>query len=142
MYIFRPEIAPVLMRTTALRLSESKPIGEVFMRFKSFSLVFVVSFLICIGSVSAQSQRPIYVGLVTITTANAPILAVSDGGYFKKYGLDVKSIVMTGSSVALSSMIAGEVTMINVAVSGLINSYLAGADATMVAGLVNSPPTI
>jgi len=88
----------------------------------------------------SQGYPPINVGLVTITTANAPILAASDGGYFKNYGLDVRNIVMTGSSVALASMIAGEVTMVNVAGSGLINSYLAGADAVMVAGLVNFAP--
>lgn len=110
------------------------------MLFKKSCQFFVLSLLLCVGSASAQYQRPIYVGLVTITTANAPILAASDGGYFKKYGLDVRNIVMTGSSVALSSMIAGEVQMVNVAGSGLINSYLGGADATMVAGLVNFAP--
>ncbi|HEX9454776.1 MAG TPA: ABC transporter substrate-binding protein [Candidatus Binatia bacterium] len=111
------------------------------MRLKMAALLCLLCFITLRGGgVSAQNQRPIYVGLVTITTANAPILAASDGGYFKKYGLDVRNIVMTGSSVALSSMIAGEVSMVNVAGSGLINSYLAGADATMVAGLVNFAP--
>src|SRR5258705_2556391 len=95
------------------------------MRLKILSAALLFSLTLCIGSVSAQYQRPIYVGLVTITTANAPILAASDGGYFKKYGLDVRNIVMTGSSVALSSMIAGENTMGNLAGSGLLNSYLA-----------------
>src|SRR5258706_14343376 len=112
------------------------------MRLKMAALLCILCFItLRVGGVSAQNQRPIYVGLVTIPTANAPILAASDGGYFKKYGLDVRNIVMTGSSVALSSMIAGEVSMVNVAGSGLINnSYLAGADATMVAGLVNFAP--
>ena len=110
------------------------------MRGKTLAMFFLLSLIMGLASAAAQSQRPINVGLVTITTANAPILAASDGGYFKKYGLDVRNIVMTGSSVALSSMIAGEVTMVNVAGSGLINSYIAGADASMVAGLVNFAP--
>lgn len=126
---------------SAAELSNRPNLSEdPIVRFKILAAAWLLSFTICIGAASAQYQRPIYVGLVTVTTANAPILAASDGGYFKKYGLDVRNIVMTGSSVALSSMISGEVTMVNVAGSGLINSYLAGADATMVAGLVNFAP--
>src|SRR5258705_118147 len=110
------------------------------MRLKILSAALLFSLTLCVGDVTAQYQSRIYVSLVTIITANAPILAASDGGYFKKYGFGGGNIVMTGSSVALLSMIAGEMTMVNVAGSGLINSYLAGAAATMVAGLVNFAP--
>lgn len=89
---------------------------------------------------SAQASRSLYVGLVSITPSNAPVLAAVDGGYFKKQGLDVKPVVMAGSSTAIAAMLSGEVSMITIAASGLINAYLAGRDAVMIAGIVNFAP--
>src|SRR3990172_3561940 len=88
----------------------------------------------------AQSTRTLYIGLVSITPSHAPVLAAVDGGYFKKQGLDVKPLVLSGSSTALAAMLSGDMEFINVAGSGLINAYLGGRDAVMVAGLVNFAP--
>lgn len=88
----------------------------------------------------AQSYPTVYVGLVSITPSNAPVLAGVDGGYFKKHGLDVKPLIMAGSSTALAAMLSGDVSLISIAGSGLINAHLAGRDAVMVAGMVNFAP--
>jgi len=88
----------------------------------------------------SQKIPTVYVGLVSVTPSNAPVLAGVDGGYFKKHGLDVKPLIMSGSSTALSAMLAGEVGLISIAGSGLINVHLAGRDAVMVAGMVNFAP--
>ena len=104
-------------------------------------VVAVLTFLISnTANVSAQSLTTVYVGLVSITPTNAPVLAGVDGGYFKKYGLDVKPLVMSGSSTAISAMLSGEVKFITIAGSGIINAYLAGRDAVMIAGTVNYAP--
>ncbi len=87
-----------------------------------------------------QNTPTIYVGLVSITPSNASVLAGVDGGFFKKYGLDVKPIIMSGSSTALAAMLSGESPMIGIAASGLINAHLAGNDAVLVAGVVNFAP--
>ena len=88
----------------------------------------------------AQAPRSLYVGLVSITPSNSTVLAAVDGGYFKKYGLDVKPIVMAGSSTAIAAMLSGEVNFITIAASGLINAHLAGRDAVLIAGIVNFAP--
>jgi NitT/TauT family transport system substrate-binding protein len=94
------------------------------------------------GSTNAFSQnyRTVYVGLVSVTPSNGAIMATVEGGYFKKHGLDVKPIIMAGSSTAIAAMLSGEVSVIAIAASGLINAYLAGRDAVMVAGIVNFAP--
>lgn len=89
---------------------------------------------------SAQTSRSLYVGLVSITPSNSSVLAAADGGYFKKHGLDVKPIVMAGSTTAIAAMLSGEVNFITIAASGLINAHLAGRDAVMIAGIVNFAP--
>lgn len=88
----------------------------------------------------SQSYPNVYVGLVSITPTNAPVLAAADGGYFKRHGLDVKPLVMSGSSTALAGMLSGEVNLITIAGSGVINAHLAGRDAVMIAGTVNFAP--
>lgn len=110
---------------------------------KTFLLSAVVaigSFLLAAAPAAPQALKPVYVGLVSITPSNGPVLAGVDGGYFKKYGLDVKPLVMSGSSTALAAMLSGDVGLIAVAGSGLINAYLGGRDAVMIAGLVNFAP--
>ncbi|MBI2090298.1 MAG: ABC transporter substrate-binding protein [Deltaproteobacteria bacterium] len=88
----------------------------------------------------AQTSRSLYVGLVSITPSNSSVLAAVDGGYFKKHGLEVKPIVMAGSTTAIAAMLSGEVNFITIAASGLINAHLAGRDAVMIAGIVNFAP--
>ena len=102
--------------------------------------VAVFSLLLQIPAASAQSLKTVYIGLVSITPSNAPVIAAADGGYFKKQGLDSKPLVMSGSTTALAAMLSGDVGFINVAGSGLINAYLGGRDAVMVSGLVNFAP--
>src|ERR1051325_4259108 len=100
----------------------------------------VISLLASAVPASAQSTVSIYVGLVSITPTNAPVLAGVDGGFFRKYGLDVKPLVMSGSSTAIAAMLSGETSFITIAGSGIINAHLAGRDAVMIAGTVNYAP--
>lgn len=88
----------------------------------------------------SQPYPTVYVGLVSITPSNGPIMATVDGGFFKKHGLDVKPIIMAGSSTAIAAMLSGDVNLIGIGASGLINAHLAGRDAEMVAGIVNFAP--
>jgi NitT/TauT family transport system substrate-binding protein len=88
----------------------------------------------------AQTAPTIYVGLVSITPSNAPVLAAQDGGYFKKYNLDVKPLVMSGSSTAVAAMLSGNVQLVSMAAANVINAHLGGTDGVMVAGMVNFAP--
>ena len=106
-----------------------------------FGVAALLLFLLCLPfPLLAQSYPTVYVGLVSITPSNAPVLAGVDGGYFKKYALDVKPLIMAGSSTALAAMLSGEARFITIAGSGLINAYLGGGDSVMIAGLINFAP--
>lgn len=110
------------------------------MRAGIILVTFFLSVLLCPYNASPQNYPAVYVGLVSISPSNAPVLAGVEGGYFKKHGLDVKPLVLAGSSTALAAMLSGEVNLISIAGSGLINAHLAGRDAVMVAGMVNFAP--
>ena len=108
--------------------------------YRTFALTILMLLVSTTPNAFAQTSPTIYVGLVSITPTNAPVLAGVDGGFFKKYGLDVKPLVMSGSSTAIASMLSGEMSFITIAGSGIINAYLAGSDAVMIAGTVNYAP--
>lgn len=107
-------------------------------RFAVAALFF--SLIAGVTSVRAQKAPTIYVGLVSVTPTNTPLLSAVEGGYFKKYGLDVKPLVMSGSSTALAALLSEEMSFITIAGSGVINAHLAGRDAVMIAGTVNYAP--
>src|SRR5437773_9044143 len=113
---------------------------SVMSRIKTLFPVYFFSLLVGVPYLSAQNRPTIYVGLVSVTPTNVPILSAVDGGYFEKYGLDVKPLVMSGSSTALAAMLSGEMSFITIAGSGVINAHLAGRDAVMIAGTVNYAP--
>jgi len=108
--------------------------------YRTFALTILMLLVSTTPNAFAQTSPTIYVGLVSITPTNAPVLAGVDGGFFKKYGLDVKPLVMSGSSTAIASMLSGEMSFITIAGSGIINAHLAGSDAVMIAGTVNYAP--
>lgn len=108
--------------------------------YRTFALTLLMLLVSTTPNAFAQTSPTIYVGLVSITPTNAPVLAGADGGFFKKYGLDVKPLVMSGSSTAIASMLSGEMSFITIAGSGIINAHLAGSDAVMIAGTVNYAP--
>ncbi|TAJ97030.1 ABC transporter substrate-binding protein [bacterium] len=110
------------------------------MQARILAAIFFLSLIQIPSVASPQTYPTIYVGLVSVTPTNAPVLAAVDGGYFRKYGLDVKPLVMSGSSTALAAMLSGEVNLITIAGSGVINAHLAGRDAVMIAGTVNFAP--
>jgi NitT/TauT family transport system substrate-binding protein len=109
------------------------------MRIRSALAIFLLSVLSALP-VHAQTTPTIYIGLVSITPSNAQVLAANDGGYFKKYNLDVKPLVMSGSSTAIAALLSGNVNLVSMAGSAVINAHLGGSDAVMVAGMVNFAP--
>jgi NitT/TauT family transport system substrate-binding protein len=59
-----------------------------------------------------------------------------DGGYFKKYGLDVDLVLIRSATTITSALIAGETPMIQLGGNGTIQAALQGADTVNVLTLV------
>jgi len=59
-----------------------------------------------------------------------------DGGYFKKYGLDVDLVLIRSASTITAAMIAGEAPMIQLGGNGPIQAALQGADSVNILTLV------
>ncbi len=59
-----------------------------------------------------------------------------DGGYFKKYGLDLDLVLIRSASIITAALLAGEAPMIQLGGNGTIQAALQGADCVNVLTLV------
>ena len=59
-----------------------------------------------------------------------------DGGFYRKYGLDVDLVLIRSASTITSALIAGEAPMIQLGGNGTIQAALQGADTVNVLTLV------
>jgi NitT/TauT family transport system substrate-binding protein len=65
-----------------------------------------------------------------------------DAGLFARYGLDVEVISVSGSSLVVQSMLAGELPISAVSSAAVVEADLAGADIAIIAGVVNRPVNV
>jgi NitT/TauT family transport system substrate-binding protein len=63
-----------------------------------------------------------------------------EGGYFRKYGLDVDLVLIRSAATITSALIAGETPMIQLGGNGTIQAALQGADTVNVMTLVSIIP--
>lgn len=76
---------------------------------------------------------------VAITANQTPVMLAKEGGYFEAQGLDVDLRHISGSVTAVSSLLSGEVQVVQVAGAAVVAARVNGAPVKMVAGFVNKP---
>lgn len=102
--------------------------------FSGFILFFSV-----VSPVSAQpGLEKMHVGYSAQAGAFAPIWITKEAGFFKKNGLDVNLVFISGGPTAAASLMAGEMQVVAMAGPAIVTSNLAGSDLVMIAGIVNT----
>ena len=79
-------------------------------------------------SVSAQEGRPLRAGYTSISGNMTPLWAAREGGYFKKYGIDIDLISMPSGNEGMNALIAGELEFLAIAGSTTASAAVGGAD--------------
>src|SRR5438445_801918 len=102
-----------------------------------FSLVVFLIWL-AIGSlpaVAAEGQaEKIRVAISSISTSQVNVWVPLDAGFFKKHGLDVELVYISGAPVGAAALMSGEVAISQGGVTGAINSNLKGAGTYIILG--------
>lgn len=88
------------------------------------------------GAVSAQTVR-IAVGAASI--ASLPTWAAQDGGFFTREGVPSEQVYIRGGPQSFSALVGGDVQVVQVYSQPVLAARLSGADAVIIAGLVNQP---
>lgn len=107
---------------------------------KHTTAVFIVSLLLsgfCSATSFAQSIR---IAIPGISGTLLPLYVAQDKRLFKKYGLDSELIMVRSGSVAVQSLLAGEIQFAASGTSSGIEAKLAGADMVTITDYMNTLP--
>jgi NitT/TauT family transport system substrate-binding protein len=92
-------------------------------------------------STALAADRPlqkINVAFSSISGNMAPLWVTQDKGFFRKNGLDVQVILIESGTTTAQALVAGDISFATLAGPAVIQSNLRGADAVMIAGIVNT----
>ena len=101
-----------------------------------FGAAFVLSALA--ASAADRPLQKINVAFSSISGNMAPLWVTQDKGFFRKNGLDVQVILIESGTTTAQALVAGDISFATLAGPAVIQSNLRGADAVMIAGIVNT----
>ena len=87
--------------------------------------------------VNAQLTK-INIGYSAISGDALPAWVAKDAGIFEKNGLDAQLVFFTGGTMAVMAVVRGDTPFAQLAGPAVVNSVIAGSDATLIVGGVTS----
>jgi len=90
--------------------------------------LFLLAVFLTAASASAQEGRRLRAGYTSISGNMTPLWAAREGGYFKKYGMDMDVISMPSGNEGMNALIAGELEFLAIAGSTTTSAAVGGAD--------------
>lgn len=108
---------------------------------RSGMIIFLLALWLVVlsgGSLLAAELEKVRVGLSSISATHGALWVAEEKGLFKKYGLDPEVIIIGGGGArGVSALIAGDIQFVTAAGDSVISAGLRGADAVMIAGILN-----
>ena len=108
---------------------------------KSMMARLLAAIAILLPYLAGAAEKPlqkINVAYSSISGNIAPLWVTQDRGFFRKYGLDVQSILIESGTTTAQALVAGDISFASVAGPPVIQSSLRGADVVMIASVINT----
>jgi NitT/TauT family transport system substrate-binding protein len=96
--------------------------------------------LIMVSRGSAEGKPYLLAYISDSANASPAYWVAKEKGIFKKHGLDIELIYISGSTRGIQSLIAGEVAFVGGVGTSAVNGKLAGGDVAIVDSLTNTLP--
>jgi len=106
------------------------------MMHRSLPFLFLGALVLFAATATAQEGRKIRAGYASLSGNITPLWAAREGGYFKKYGLDIDLVALPSGTEGMAAMIAGEIEFLAIAGSTTASAAIGGADVLSMA-LIN-----
>lgn len=100
--------------------------------------VFTAALLVAAAPSARAQLTKLNVGYSAISGDALPAWLAKDAGIFEKNGLDVQPVFFTGGTTAIMALVSADTPIAQLAGPAVVNSVMAGSDATIVAGGVTS----
>ena len=101
----------------------------------AFIVVLVFSAL---ASGQEEKLDKIRVARASDSATESALWFTKEGGFFEKQGISVELIRLQGSSLVVSTMLAGEIALSQIGAAAVVDSGLAGGDLTIVATVIRN----
>lgn len=98
---------------------------------------FLSAILLSATCALAQEGRRLRAAYTSFSGNMTPLWAARDGGYFKKYGLDIDLISMPSGNEGMNALIAGELEFLAIAGSTTATAAIGGADVVALATTID-----
>src|SRR5215204_3661373 len=85
------------------------------------------------ASILAQESRKLRAGYASLSGNMAPYWVAKEGGYFKKYGLDIEMVAFPSGTEGMAATLAGEIDFIAIAGSTTASANIGGGDVISLA---------
>ena len=105
-----------------------------------FAVALLFSILLTVYAQAAE-RKPYLLAYISDSANASPAYWVAkDRGIFKKHGLDIELIYISGSTRGVQSLIAGDVAFVGAVGTSALYGRLAGGDVAIVNSLTNTLP--
>jgi NitT/TauT family transport system substrate-binding protein len=101
------------------------------------ALCLLIALFLGANSAGAQENRRLRAAYTSFSGNMTPLWAARDGGYFKKYGLDIDLISMPSGNEGMNALIAGELEFLAIAGSTTASAAIGGAEVVALATTID-----
>ena len=101
-------------------------------------MVFAAALSLGVTQPALAQLTKINVGYSAISGDALPAWLAKDAGIFERNGLDVQPVFFTGGTTAVMALVSADTPIAQLAGPAVVNSVMAGSDATLIAGGVTS----
>src|SRR5918999_6578446 len=109
--------------------------------FRSFGILASLILSVVIGTSDAADRKSHLLAYISDSANASPAYWVAkERGIFKKHGLDIELIYISGSTRGVQSLIAGDIAFVGAVGTSAIYGRLAGGDIAIVNSLTNTLP--
>ncbi len=90
--------------------------------------------LVSIGAPARSQMEKVRVAISSISTSQVNVWVPLDTGFFKKHGLDIELVYISGAPVGAAALMSGEVAISQGGVGGSITSNMRGSGTYIILG--------
>src|SRR5215203_1289467 len=105
---------------------------------KIFTWAFALGVTAALGTSPVSSAEKLVAGYSSISPAEWTLVTAAKANLFEKYGLDVSTVYLGGSTRIVQVMIAGDIHIGQIGGSGALFGKAAGIDMAYIATTINS----
>ena len=97
--------------------------------------------LLSLGSYTpSAAQERVKIAYSSADASNVVWFTASDGGIYRKHGLDVELIFIQSSTMSVSTLVSGDIQIANSSGGAVASAVVAGANLVMTACYINTLP--